>query len=127
MSIVTKKVTGGVYVYFQTYRNGKRVDEYMGPADDRVSWAKAYVRLVDYQEKERQRQFAVIQEKIGQQLNLTRRRRPESTQKLSTKEKEELAQSLESELSNPIAIAFSPMLKDELEELLSDLRKKRKS
>jgi hypothetical protein len=126
MSIVTKKATGGVYVYFQTYQDGKRVDEYIGPASERASWAEAYLKLLDYQEKERKRQLAVVQEKIGEQLNLTRRRRPESTEKLSAEKREKLAEDVETLTSQPLAVAYSPLLKDELEKLLEDLRAREK-
>jgi hypothetical protein len=125
MSVVTKRVAGKEYVYFQTYQDGRRVDLYIGPAVDPRTWIDARERLRDYRQGEMVSELATVDKKIAERLKLTRRRLQLYPEKIQSRE--ELAKRLETAVNEKPVVAYHPMLKDELEKLLSDIKEKRKT
>jgi hypothetical protein len=51
MSIIPKKVTGGEYVYFQTSKNGRKYERFIGRADNPETWSLAWKLYLEHTQK----------------------------------------------------------------------------
>jgi hypothetical protein len=121
MSIVQRMRGERAYLYFQYYENGRKMEVYLGPAENHDAWMRGRQRLVDYRNREMKEQIDVVDKKIAERLRLTHRRLLQSPEKIQSRER--LAEDVESLASRPSAVALHPLLKDELEKLLRDLKK----
>jgi hypothetical protein len=68
MSLVVKKTTGGEYVYFQTYHEGKKKEEFVGRADDPEAWNVVWILYL----KESEGQRTALAKRIEHEMNRRR-------------------------------------------------------
>ena len=67
MSIIPKKATGGEYVYFQYYVNGRKREKCIGRADNPETWVEAWRYYLAYTQTKLEKYKKRLNEKMTQQ------------------------------------------------------------